>query len=124
LCRLGIDTVLGERVWDSSSKFRLQIGPVNYTDFQLLMPTGSQLIPLCQLIRSYVGCEFLFDIQVVLRADEIPACRIGAMESEDSGANLGWNTWLCSLPPNRDSDDAVFYHDGAPSGTEASAGPI
>jgi type VI secretion system protein ImpH len=123
-CRLGVDTVLGERVWDPTSKFRVQIGPVNYAEFQLLMPTGSQLIPICQLIRSYVGCEFLFDVQVVLRADEIPACRLGAMESDDSNANLGWNTWLCSQTPSQDSNDAVFLHDGAPTGTAVPVGSI
>ncbi len=115
-CRLGVDTVLGERVWDPTSKFRLQVGPVNYAEFQRLMPIGTQLIPICQLVRSYVGCEFLFDVQVVLRADEIPECRLGAIDAEDSNANLGWNTWLCSQPPSDDSEDAVFHHDGAPTG--------
>ena len=118
-CRLGLDTVLGERVWDPTSKFRLRIGPVGYADFQQLMPTGQQLIPICQLIRSYVGCEFLFDIQVVLKADEIPACRLGAAEPDDMGTNLGWNSWLCSRPPTQNSDDAVFQHDGAPLTTAA-----
>lgn len=123
-CRLGVDTVLGERVWDPTSKFRLQIGPVNYAEFLRLMPTGTQLIPICQLVRSYVGCEFLFDVQVVLRADEIPACHLGAIDSEDSNANLGWNTWLCSRPPTNDSDDAVFHHDGSPTGPALAAGQI
>ena len=120
-CRLGSDTVLGERVWDPTSKFRLRVGPVGYAEFQRLMPTGSQLIPICQLIRSYVGCEFLFDIQVVLKAAEIPACQLGANDSDDAGTNLGWNSWLCSRPPSQDSDDAVFQHDGAPVLTASSA---
>ncbi|TWU45193.1 hypothetical protein Q31b_03640 [Novipirellula aureliae] len=116
--QLGIDTVLGEKTWDASSKFRVRIGLVRYREFLRLMPTGDQLVPICQLIRSYVGCEFSFDCQVVLMASEIPRCQLGGIdESADSdiGANLGWNTWLCSQTPTRDSDDAVFHHDGSPT---------
>ena len=112
---LGTDTVLGERVWDPMSKFRLRVGPVGYREFQRLMPTGPQLQPLCQLVRSYVGCEFEFDIQVILRAGEIPGCQLGCGDSDTAVANLGWNTWLCSQTPEADSDDAVFHHDGAPT---------
>ena len=115
--QLGVDTVLGEKTWDASSKFRIRIGLVRYREFLRLMPTGDQLVPICQLIRSYVGCEFSFDCQVVLMASEIPRCQLGRSDQSgdaDAGANLGWNTWLCSQPPTRDSDDAVFHHDGSP----------
>ncbi len=111
---LGVDTVLGDRVWDPTSKFRIQIGPVGYQDFSRLMPTGDQLVPISQLIRSYVGCEFSFDLQVILRAPEVPACQLGTGASGDVSANLGWNTWLCSRPMRKDVGDAVFQHDGAP----------
>ncbi|TWU31951.1 type VI secretion system baseplate subunit TssG [Novipirellula artificiosorum] len=113
--RLGTDTVLGEKVWDPTSKFRISIGPVRYKDFLSLMPTGDSLIPISQLIRSYVGCEFSFDLQVVLIASEIPPCQLGGVSrSELPQANLGWNTWLCSQTPTKDSHDAVFQHDGSP----------
>lgn len=111
--RLGTDTVLGERTWDPISKFRIRIGPVRWSDFQRLMPTGPDLVPTCQLIRSYVGCEFDFDLQMILVADEIPRCQL---DGSGSGVNphLGWNTWLCSRPASRNSEDAAFHHDGAP----------
>ena len=112
--QLGVDTVLGERIWDPNSKFRLRVGPVGYRDFQRLMPTGDRLRPACQLVRSYVGCEYRFDVQLVLRASEIPSCRLGRQDDDDVNANLGWNTWLCSQTPTRDSDDAVFEHSGSP----------
>jgi type VI secretion system protein ImpH len=117
--RLGVDTVIGERIWDPASKFRIRVGPVGYHEFQQLMPTGKNLRPICQLVRSYVGCEYMFDLQVILASGEIPACTIGHSQSGDANANLGWNTWLCSYTPQQDSDDAVFHHDGAPSGTVA-----
>jgi type VI secretion system protein ImpH len=122
-CQLGIDTVLGDRVWDATSKFRVRLGPVTYSQFKAMMPTGFQLAPLCQLIRSYVGCEFSFDIQMELLAEEIPMCQLTSPVSDEavdskatSGtfANLGWNSWLCSSTPSDNSTDAVFQHDGFP----------
>ncbi len=127
-CRLGMDTIAGGRTWDPMSKFRIQIGPVTWPQFQSLMPTGSSLVRVCQFIRSYVGMEFDFDLQVILSADEIPRCRLTAESSpdaapakRDANANkavkpyLGWNTWLCSRPPEQDSYEAVFHHDGHPT---------
>lgn len=125
-CSLGVDTVLGDRVWDSTSKFRLRLGPVTYGQFADMMPTGSQLTPLAQLVRSYVGCEFTFDVQMELLASEIPLCRLASSSPEQPSesnapgappstvAHLGWNTWLCSNSPNGNSTDAVFQHDGSP----------
>ncbi|MCA9136975.1 MAG: type VI secretion system baseplate subunit TssG [Planctomycetales bacterium] len=131
-CRMGMDTIMGGRTWDPSSKFRIQIGPVTWPQFQSLMPTGDTLVPICQLIRSYVGMEFDFDLQVILLANEIPLCKLAPESppgSDDDAKketsiatrvpsvkpHLGWNTWLCSKPPTRDSDDAVFHHDGSPT---------
>ncbi|MEL6106956.1 MAG: type VI secretion system baseplate subunit TssG [Planctomycetota bacterium] len=116
-CQLGFDTIVGERTWDPSSKFRVQVGPVTWNQFESLMPTGDALVRTCQLIRSYVGLELEFDLQVLLLAEEIPMCRFVSHETESQSAApyLGWNTWLCSEQPEMDSEDAVFYHDGSPS---------
>ena len=122
-CQLGVDTIVGERTWDPSSKFRVQLGPVTWKQFERLMPTGDSLVRTCQLIRSYVGLELEFDLQVLLRAEEIPMCRFASPGSDGGSPGgvttpspyLGWNTWLCSEQPKKDSDDAVFYHDGSPS---------
>ncbi len=114
--RLGTDTMLGERTWDPTSKFRIRLGPVGWHDFQRLMPTGPDLVPICQLIRSYVGCEFAFDLQLILLADQIPPCHLNS-DGDAVDPHLGWNTWLCSRPPSHDSQEAVFHHDGAPLGT-------
>lgn len=101
-CRLGQDLIVGQRVWDVQSKFRLRIGPVGYAEFASLMPSGGRLLPLCQLTRLYAGAEWEFDVQVVLRRDETPGCQLG------DRSYLGWNTWVRSLPPTRDATEAVF----------------
>lgn len=107
--RLGVGLVVGERVWDVQSKFRLRVGPLNYAQFRRHLPGGTGLRPLCQLTRTYTGPDLSFDVQLVLRAAEVPACRLGGDDGDV--ARLGWNTWLHSGSVRADADDAVFALD-------------
>jgi len=79
------------------------------------MPTGDALIPLCQLLRAYVGPEFDFDVQPVLKAAETPRARLGGRRAD--GSYLGWNTWVQSQPRARDACEAIFENDGFPRGS-------
>jgi type VI secretion system protein ImpH len=110
--RMGDEALVGARVWSVEHRFRVRVGPLDYRTFRRLTPEGDLLRPMCQLIRTYVGPDFDFDVQVVLHADEAPACRIAA--GGEKAARLGWDAW----PRNREFvvavDDAVFEDDGAP----------
>jgi type VI secretion system protein ImpH len=108
---LGIDAIAGKRVWDVQGKFRLRVGPLSYPEFRRLLPNGFGLRPLCQLTRSYVGADLDFDVQLVLRQEEVPRARLAARGSERS--HLGWNAWLRTRPPVRDADQAIFSADAA-----------
>ncbi|NQT37032.1 MAG: type VI secretion system baseplate subunit TssG [Planctomycetes bacterium] len=110
--RLGVEVIVGRRVWDTESKFRLQVGPLDYHQFCRFSPSGDVLAPLCQMVRLYVGPQFDFDVQPVLAAAEVPWCQLGG-EGTD-GARLGWNTWIRSGPAVRDAADAVFSLEGYP----------
>jgi type VI secretion system protein ImpH len=105
-CALGVNAIVGTRVWNIQSMFRIRIGPVTYREFCDFMPIGPRLLPFCQMVRLYSGMEFDFDVQVVLRRDEVPWCQLPA----DSAAapRLGWNSWIRSGPQSRDAEDAVF----------------
>jgi type VI secretion system protein ImpH len=102
---LGLDLVVGERIWDLQTKFRLRVGPLTFVQFRRLMPSGDGLRPLCQMTRFYVGPEFDFDVQAVLLPAEVPWCQLSAASD---GAYLGWNTWVRSQPFTHEVDDAVF----------------
>jgi len=104
--RLGVDTVIGERVWDIQGKFRIRVGPVDYAQFRDLSPTGAGLRRLNQITRAYVGPELDFDVQVVLRGNEVPRCTLAPGETFEP--RLGWNTWNGLFPPERSSEDAVY----------------
>jgi type VI secretion system protein ImpH len=106
-CRLGVDVVVGDHVWDAQCKFRLRVGPLTYREFRRFFPLGGDLLRLLsQLTRSYVGGEFTFDVQLVLRPAEVPRMRLGG--KGDGAAHLGWNTWVASRQYARDVDDVVF----------------
>ncbi len=106
--QLGVSLVVGDRVWEVQSKFRLRIGPLTYSQFRRLMPNGDRLRPLCQMTRSFVGPDLDFDIQPVLLGSEVPWCRLG---SGADGAYLGWNTWVRSQEFAQEVDDTVFCMD-------------
>lgn len=110
--RLGLDTIVGERVWNVDSKFRLRIGPLKYRKFLEFMPGHGSLRPLCQFVRRYVGRDLDFDVQAVLLRNEVPQASLGAGAGEPT--RLGWNSWLCSRTPEQDAADAVFVDEGLP----------
>jgi type VI secretion system protein ImpH len=107
--QLGVNLVAGERVWDIQSKFRLRVGPLTYAQFQGFLPNGDALRPLCQLTRTYVGPEFDFDVQLMLRPEAVPWCRLDSEGGERT--YLGWNTWVRAREFTAPVDDAVFALD-------------
>jgi type VI secretion system protein ImpH len=105
-CQLGRNVIVGERVWDVEGKFRVRIGPLGISDFRRFMPDGDAIRPLSQMIRTYAGAQFDFDVQPVLKAAEVPWCQLGGEGA--SPALLGWNAWIRCNEFEKDVDDAVF----------------
>lgn len=104
--QLGGNVVIGERVWDVQGKFRVRLGPLDAVSFRRFLPDGEALRTLGQLVRTYAGPQWDFDVQLVLLAADVPWCCLGGDGREPS--RLGWNTWLRNRPLQRDADDAVF----------------
>ena len=103
--RLGVNAMAGAAIRDFGGAFRVVVGPLDYPDYLSLAPGGRTIAELFALTRLYVGAGLDFDIQVVLRKDEIPSCRLG-----DAGdpPRLGWNSWARIAPARQDSGDAVI----------------
>jgi type VI secretion system protein ImpH len=100
--RLGVDAVVGRRVWDLNSTFEVRIGPLTAAAFRTRLPGGDRLAALCDVLRLYAGPQFEIRVRLVLAAAEVPPLRLGA------GARLGWTTWLQTGPAAVDRDDAAF----------------
>ncbi|MCI0459864.1 MAG: type VI secretion system baseplate subunit TssG [Gemmataceae bacterium] len=117
-CQMGVDVIVGERIWDVQSKFRVRVGPLSYDQFRRFMPDNDGLRALTQLVRSYVGPEFDFDVQLILQRDEVPPFQVGG-ETPDA-LRLGWNTWAGGQGRAPEVDDVVFPCDLAERGREPS----
>jgi len=90
--QLGINTVAGVRVWDNQSKFRLRVGPLTLKEFLAFLPVGSAFKPAAEFTRLLVGMEFDFDVQLVLKAEAVPASVLTTRARRR--AMLGWTSWL------------------------------
>ncbi|WP_442866822.1 type VI secretion system baseplate subunit TssG [Acidovorax sp. NCPPB 4044] len=97
--RLGVDTVVGSRVPDAQGKFRLRIGPLPLAQYERFLPGGADFQALVDWVRNYVGIEFAWDFELVLRREDVPACQLGG------AVRLGWTTWSFSGPAQHDPDD-------------------
>ena len=99
---LGLGAVVGRRVRDVQSRFRIVLGPMDFDRFGDFLPGGRSLPPLVDWVRNYVGFEFDWELQLVLARDEVPAIRLGRE------GQLGWTAWLGSRPSPADAGDVVF----------------
>ncbi|NYZ17598.1 type VI secretion system baseplate subunit TssG [Azospirillum sp. RWY-5-1] len=111
-CRLGFDSVAGERAWDVQGRFRIRVGPLDLPTFAAFMPEGRDMARLRDLVRFAVGPELDFDVEVTLAAASVPQCRLADGADDDTNvgleSRLGWNSWLMHGPSPEDRKDAVF----------------
>jgi type VI secretion system protein ImpH len=103
---LGVNVVVGERVWDEQGTITVRLGPLTFPQFRAFLPDGNGFRFLSGLVRLFLGPELHFLIRPVLAADEVPDCELG--RTPGSGSRLGRFAWLKSAPLERDADQAVF----------------
>jgi type VI secretion system protein ImpH len=103
--RLG-NAILGSRFWDQQSGFRIQMGPLSFAQFRQLLPSGTAFKPLVDLARFFVGLALNFDIQLILKAGEVPSCALGKPSAE--ALRLGWSSWLKTKHFCADTGDAIL----------------
>jgi type VI secretion system protein ImpH len=109
-CQLGINTLAGTRVWDDQSKFRLKFGPLAIQQFLNFLPVGSAFKPASQLVRLLAGMEFDFDIQLILKAEDVPSLVLTTRARRRP--MLGWTTWLKTREFAEDDSQVVLNADG------------
>jgi type VI secretion system protein ImpH len=106
---LGLNAVAGSRVWDQQAKFTLRLGPLTYGEFCQFFPDREAFRQLVGIARFSAGQESDFDVQLILKAAEVPGCRLG--ETSGFAPRLGWSTWLKTGEFSRDAQDTVFASD-------------
>jgi type VI secretion system protein ImpH len=99
---LGVNTILGERFFEGQLSFRIRMGPLNFADYERMLPQGGAFERLRYWVLNYCGEHYFWDAQLVLRADEVPQTQLGR------AGRLGWTTWLKTQPFARDAGDLIL----------------
>jgi type VI secretion system protein ImpH len=74
-----------------------------YRDF---LPDGGAHAPLRALVRFFSGNQLDFEVQLVLKKEETPACELG--NESTAGPRLGWLTWAKTAPKAENPDDGIL----------------
>jgi type VI secretion system protein ImpH len=102
---LGEGAMLGEVVPDRQSRFRLLIGPLDMEGYLRLTPQGSasgkDLPALRDIVRSFVGFEYVWEVELLIRSEAAPQTRLG------DSTQLGWSSWMASAPPGSSASRSV-----------------
>lgn len=99
---LGSTAVIGNRVWNCTHTIRVVCGPLGLADFRRLLPGGDSLRRLTAAVRNYVGDELAWEVQLILKQEEVPRAELGR------AGQLGWTTWLACRERLRDPEDLVL----------------
>lgn len=109
---LGQQAVLGKRVWDRQSHFRLRIGPLTYEQYQRFLPGQPAQKALRDWLRQYLGLSMSCETRLVLKGSEVPRLQLGrrARVGQQAAAapaagQIGLNAWLGRQTPHPDRAD-------------------
>lgn len=103
--QLGVGSFIGDEVWDPQARFRIRLGPVSLTRFIEFLPDGPAMAKLVELTRYFIVQAMVFDVQVFLRAADVPYCRL-----DDKGVDaprLGCMSWLKTSAFETDAGESV-----------------
>ena len=88
-------------------------GPLNLDQFERVLPGGESLRRLVALVRNYIGDQLNWDVNLVLKKQEVPDLRLG------QSGYLGWTSWLTPRPGEHDADDAIFDPSRGTAGSDS-----
>jgi predicted component of type VI protein secretion system len=75
---LGQSAVIGAKVWDCQTRFRVEIGPLTLEQYKRFLPGGESMKRLRDWVLNYVGYELSCEMHLVLEKDEVPPVKLGA----------------------------------------------
>ncbi|MDC6132788.1 type VI secretion system baseplate subunit TssG, partial [Burkholderia gladioli] len=80
----------------------LRIGPLGLAEFNRFLPGGEALRELTAAVKLYAGEEKGWDVQLVLKKEEVPASHLG------QAGRMGFNTWMGRYAKPADADQVVL----------------
>ena len=99
---IGEGAMLGELVPDRQHRFRLVVGPLDLHQYVRLTPQGEDMPTLVEWVRAFVGYEFGWEVQLLVKPEEAPPARA------DGAMRLGHTTWLGQSPMGKPAIGMTF----------------
>jgi type VI secretion system protein ImpH len=102
MAQMGRNATLGAQVRGAQQRFRLRIGPLGLNEFNRFLPGGDALKELVAAVKLYAGGEKGWDVQLVLKKEDVPRTHLG------QSGRMGFNTWMGRYPKPVDADQVVL----------------
>jgi len=93
---LGRNAIIGSKVWDQQSKFRVLLGPLTFTQYLAFLPNGSAYRAIRSVVKLFAGLEFDYDLRLRLIGKQVPSCILTTRAQRKP--MLGWTTFLKTQP--------------------------
>jgi type VI secretion system protein ImpH len=104
--QLGGGAIVGDEIWNQQAGVRVKLGPLGLAQYLDFLPSGTAYDSVRSLAKFVSRGEIDFEIQLILKKEEVPACELGL---EDSVApRLGWTSWAKTKPLGQDANDTIL----------------
>jgi type VI secretion system protein ImpH len=104
--QLGGGAIVGDEIWNQQAGVRVKLGPLGLAQYLDFLPSGTAYESVRSLAKFVSRGEIDFEIQLILKKDEVPACELGL---EDALApRLGWTSWAKTRPLGQDANDTIL----------------
>lgn len=87
-----VGALLGEQVADRQHTFRVVVGPLDIDAYLRFTPQGADLPRLVEWVRTFMGYEFEWELELRLKPQSAPPAILGGAQ------RLGWSGWLGHAP--------------------------
>ena len=102
---LGRATSIGSQVWTRNAKFRIKIGPLSLEEYKRMLPGTPSQRRLAAIVNGYVGPALDWDVNLILKADDVPAAVMG------ENTQLGHVSWMGGDARGSDAADLFLEAD-------------
>jgi len=104
--QLGFGAIVGDEIWNQQSGVRIKLGPMGLREYLDFLPSGTAHEPLKALAKFVARGEIDFQVQLILKKDEVPPCELGLGEA--AAPRLGWTSWAKTQAMRAHADDTIF----------------
>ena len=75
--QLGGGAIVGDEIWNQQAGVRVKLGPLGLAQYLDFLPSGTAYESVRSLAKFVSRGEIDFEIQLILKKDEVPACELG-----------------------------------------------